>query len=91
MFKPSLTGTATFIKNILLKKEIEGKARLERLNYELLYKIKELHILNKIMSDFMPITTSDDVFKRLVDMALEILRADESRFYIINDTEKKTI
>ena len=78
-----------FIKNILLKKEIEGKARLERLNHELLYKIKELHILNKIMSDFMSITTSDDVFKRLVDMALEITRADESRFYIINDTVKK--
>lgn len=78
-----------FIKNILQKKKIEGKAHLERLNHELLYKGKELHILNKIMSDFMSITTSDDVFKHLVDMALEITRADESKFYIINGTLKK--
>jgi len=53
-----------FIENIILKKEVEGKEQLERLNRELLYKVEELNILNKIMSDFITTGSSSDVFKR---------------------------
>ncbi|MDL1967762.1 MAG: response regulator [Deltaproteobacteria bacterium] len=78
-----------FIENILLKKEVEGKEQLERLNRELLYKVEELNILNKIMSDFTITSSSSDVFKRLVDTTIKVIHADEARFYVINEAVKR--
>ena len=78
-----------FIENIFLKKEIESKARLEKLNNELMYKVEELNILNNIMSDFTMITSSMDVFRRVVDKGAEITHADELRFFVINDSVKR--
>ncbi len=78
-----------FVENILLKREIESKERLEALNRELLDKVEELHILNKIMSDFTNISTSLNVFKKVTDLAIEITRADETHFYVINETVQK--
>lgn len=74
-----------FVENILLKKEVESNRRLEKLNQELQYKVDELHILNKIMTDFTNIGTKSDVFQRIIDMTIEITPADESRFYVINE------
>jgi putative nucleotidyltransferase with HDIG domain len=78
-----------FAENILLKREIESKERLEALNKELLEKVEGLHILNKIMSDFTSISASINVFKKMTDLALEITHADETHFYIINETVQK--
>jgi len=75
-----------FIENVLLKKEVQGKERLEMLNQELLYKVEELNILNKIMSNFTSIVSAADVFKRAVDLALEITHADFANFYVINES-----
>jgi len=75
-----------FIENILLKEEVQGKERLEMLNQELLYKVEELNILNKIMSNFTSIVSAADVFKRAVDLALEISHADFTNFYVINES-----
>ncbi len=80
-----------FIENILLKKEVAHKERLEKLNRELLYKVKELHVLNKIMRNFNTISQSADVFKRVIDLTLEITPADDSRFYVINEALKKPV
>jgi putative nucleotidyltransferase with HDIG domain len=74
-----------FVENILLKKEIDGKARIESLNAELLQKIEDLQTLNRIMNDFSAVASSADVFNRLVEMAVEITHASESVFYIINE------
>ncbi len=78
-----------FIENVLLKEEVQSKARLEKLNQELLYKVDELNILNKIMSSFTTIVSSADVFKRAVDIALEITQADYTMFHIINESVKQ--
>lgn len=78
-----------FIENLLLKEEVRSKNRLEKLNQELLYKVEELNILNKIMSSFTTIVSSADVFKRAVDMALEITQADHTMFHIINESVEK--
>lgn len=78
-----------FVENILLKREIESKERLEALNRQLLEKVEELHILNKIMSDFTTISTSMNVFAKVTDLAREITRASETHFYVINETVKK--
>ena len=74
-----------FIENLMLRKEIEGKNRLERLNRELLLKVEELNVFNKIMADFTTVTSSADVLQRTIDMAGEITHADASCFYVFND------
>jgi response regulator RpfG family c-di-GMP phosphodiesterase len=78
-----------FVENVLLKKEVEGKARLEKLNQELLYKVDELNTLNKIMQSFTTISSTADVFRQLVDMAIDIANADTSTFYVINDAGQR--
>ncbi|MGD9180597.1 MAG: response regulator [Desulfobacterales bacterium] len=80
-----------FVENVLLKKEVESKKRLEKLNQELLYKVEELNILNEIMGNFATISSSTDVFKRAVDMALEIAHADLTHFYVINETVQEPV
>jgi putative nucleotidyltransferase with HDIG domain len=74
-----------FAENVLLKNEVEGKARLERLNRELSEKVEELHILNQIMTDFTAISSSSEVLQRSTEMSTDITLAHESRFFIIND------
>jgi putative nucleotidyltransferase with HDIG domain len=78
-----------FIENVLLKEEVRGKERLELLNQELIYKVEELNILNKIMSKFTSIVSAADVFKRAVDLALDISHADFTNFYVINESVKQ--
>ncbi|MDY0361062.1 MAG: response regulator [Desulforegulaceae bacterium] len=77
-----------FINNVLLKKEVENKKRLEELNFQLSKKVDELTRLNKIMSEFTGGYSSEDVFRKLLDMAVEISGADASALYIINDTKE---
>lgn len=74
-----------FIKNLMLSKELEGKAKLEQLNAELVHKVEELNILNRILSDFSSLRESNDVFKQLVDLAVEMVSADASCFYLVNE------
>jgi len=78
-----------FIENVLLKEEVRSKERLEKLNQELLYKVEELNILNKIMGSFTTIVSAADVFKRAVEVVLEITHADHSAFYVINESVKQ--
>lgn len=73
-----------FIENIILKKEVEGKERLEKLNSELISRIHDLGIMNTIMSDFATMNSSSLIFKRIVDITREMTPADESRFFIMN-------
>jgi len=77
------------IENVLLKEEVKGKERLEKLNQELMYKVEELHILNKIMSSFTSIVSAIDIFKRAVDVTLEITHAHNAVFYMINEAIDK--
>ena len=81
-----LRQRSVFVENVLLKQEVKGKARLEKLNQELTYKVEELHILNKIMSSFTSIASTTDVFKRVVDVALEISHAHDAVFHVINES-----
>ncbi len=78
-----------FIENFLLKKEMEGKARLEELNSELLTRVEELNTFNKIMTDFSTVSNSTHTLSRAMDMAVEITCADASGLYIFNDALEK--
>ncbi len=74
-----------FVENILLQKEVEQKQRLEKLNRELVSKVEELNLVNRIMSDFAAIGSTTDVFKRVVDMTIEIAHADGAQFLVMNE------
>jgi putative nucleotidyltransferase with HDIG domain len=78
-----------FVENILLKEEIKGKKRLEELNQELLLKVEELHILNQIMGSFTTLMSTSDVFKRVVNMSLEIIHADQTTFHVVNEAVRQ--
>ncbi|MGD9139689.1 MAG: response regulator, partial [Desulfobacterales bacterium] len=75
-----------FVENVLLKEEVKSKDRLEKLNQELLYKVDELNILNKIMGSFTTTFSTSDIFKRAVDVVLEITPADQCMFHVINES-----
>jgi DNA-binding NtrC family response regulator len=62
-----------FIENMLLTKEVEGKARLEKLNKDLLDKNEELNVVNRIMTDFAALRESTDVLNQLVDLTTEFV------------------
>jgi putative nucleotidyltransferase with HDIG domain len=74
-----------FINNVLLKKEVENKKRLEDLNIKLYEKVEELSRLNRIMSEFTGGSSSEDVFNKLMSMAVEISGADAAVLYLVND------
>ena len=80
-----------YIDNVLLTKELEGKARLEQLNQELSSKVEELYTLNKIMSEFTTARRSEDIFDLVVETALDVTSAEASSFYLINDAVEKPI
>lgn len=78
-----------FVENVLLKKEVESKERIELLNRELRSKVDELGVLNSILTKFTNLTSNTDVFKRVVEMATSIAQAEESRFFVINEEIEK--
>ncbi|MGD8834760.1 MAG: response regulator [Desulfobacteraceae bacterium] len=80
-----------FIENMLLTKEVEGKARLEKLNKDLLDKNEELNVVNRIMTDFAALRESTDVLNQLVDLTTEFVHAHMACFYLINESVEKAI
>lgn len=74
-----------FIENVLLKEELESKSKIEQLNRELMTKIDELNTLNHIMSEFAKPSSSTDIFRKIVDMAVSLKKNSEAKFYIVNE------
>jgi putative nucleotidyltransferase with HDIG domain len=73
-----------FIKNMFYKRELQKKAQLEKVNQELRYKVDELGMLNKIMTHLAGMHTTSDIFKQISDMCTTLIKADDSRFFIMN-------
>ena len=76
---------ALMVENLFLKEEVEGKARLEKLNSELQGKVEELHTLNRIMGHFAATSSSSNVLQRAVDIALDVAEADRACFFVVSD------
>ena len=75
-----------FIKNLLLNKELESKRRLEELNRELVLKVEELRVLNRIMTELMSLNTGSEVLFHIAEMATLITPANLSIFYAISES-----
>ncbi|MCK5312088.1 MAG: response regulator, partial [Desulfobacteraceae bacterium] len=71
-----------FVENLILKEEIERQEKLKKLNTELVSRIDDVNILNRIMEDFSITDSSHDIFSKVVDLGLEILKADNVVFHI---------
>jgi putative nucleotidyltransferase with HDIG domain len=72
-----------FVENMLLKQEVKGKDRIEKLNRELLHKIDELETANRIMAHFAATASVAHAFQRAVDIAIEVVPADCTRFFVV--------
>jgi putative nucleotidyltransferase with HDIG domain len=77
---------ALMVENLLLKEEVQGKARLETLTAELQAKVEELHTLNRIMGHFAATSPSANVLQRAVDIALDVTAADRAGFFVVSDS-----
>jgi putative nucleotidyltransferase with HDIG domain len=85
-FRRVMQQRAMFMENMLLKQEVKGKQRLEKINRELLHKIDELDTVNRIMGHFAATSSLAHVFQRTVDIALEVVRADCARFFVVSES-----
>ncbi|MCK5100519.1 MAG: response regulator, partial [Desulfobacteraceae bacterium] len=71
-----------FVENLILKEEIERQEKLKKLNAELVARIDDVNILNRIMEDFSSTDSSDDIFNKVVELGSEVLKADNVIFHI---------
>ncbi|MGD9017577.1 MAG: response regulator [Desulfobacterales bacterium] len=74
-----------FVENILLKKELRQKEKIEKLNRQLVRKVEELNLLNRIMGEFSDVDSTADTFKRVVEMAVDVAHAHAAVFVLAND------
>jgi response regulator RpfG family c-di-GMP phosphodiesterase len=75
-----MTARSHFIENILLKEEAEKSIKLIKINQELQKKLKELETINLIFQKLDQATTSQDLFKILVNLSGKITPCDEAHF-----------
>jgi putative nucleotidyltransferase with HDIG domain len=78
---------AMLLENMLLKQEVRGKDRIEKLNRELLNKIDELDTANRIMAHFASTASVAHAFQRAVDIAIEVVPADCTRFFVVGGAD----
>ncbi len=77
-------------KNWVLKRQLEQKRQVEKLNQELHAKIREKTLLYNIIDSLSKITRSDDLYGYLVKKALEVCDASKACFFLY-DHEKRNL
>ncbi len=74
-----------FVENLILKEEVEKQERIKILNNELVARVDELNVMNRIMDDFSGAVSSNDIFAKVVDLGVDVLDAEDVSFYIYNE------
>jgi len=75
-----MTARSNFVENILLKEEAEKSRKLIKINQELQDKIKEVETINLILQNLDKATTSQDLFKILVNLSGKVTSCDQAHF-----------
>lgn len=75
-----MTARSDFVENILLKEEAEKSRKLIKINQELQDKIKEVETINLILQNLDQVTTSQDLFKILVNLSGKVTSCDQAHF-----------
>jgi DNA-binding response OmpR family regulator len=89
--KRALEQKALFVENMLLKEEVKGKERIDRLNRELSEKVRDLNILNMILRKVDWVTSSSDLFDLIVNLSADITNCDEVLFHVMDETLERPI
>jgi response regulator RpfG family c-di-GMP phosphodiesterase len=89
--KRALEQKALFVENMLLKEEIKGKERINRLNQDLSEKVNDLNTLNMILREVDWITSSSDLFDLIVKLSFDITNCDEVLFHVLDETSERPI
>jgi response regulator RpfG family c-di-GMP phosphodiesterase len=89
--KRALEQKALLVENMLLKEEVKGKERIDRLNKELSEKVRDLNILNMILRQVDWVTSSSDLFDLIVRLSADITNCDEVHFHVLEESVEKPI
>jgi response regulator RpfG family c-di-GMP phosphodiesterase len=89
--KRALEQKALLVENMLLKEEVKGKERLDRLNQELSEKVRDLNILNMILRQVDWVRSGADLFDLIVRLSADITNCDEVHFHVLEDSLEKPI
>ena len=79
------------VENMLLKEEVKGKERINRLNKELSGKVRDLNILNMILRQVDWVKSSSDLFDLIVRLSADITNCDEVHFHVLEESAEKPI
>jgi response regulator RpfG family c-di-GMP phosphodiesterase len=89
--KRALEQKALLVENMLLKEEVKGKERIDRLNKELSEKVRDLNILNMILRQVDWVKSSSDLFDLIVRLSADITNCDEVHFHVLEESVEKPI
>jgi response regulator RpfG family c-di-GMP phosphodiesterase len=89
--KRALEQKSLLVENMLLKEEVKGKERIDRLNRELSDKVRDLNILNMILRQVDWVTSSSDLFDLIVRLSADITNCDEVHFHVLEESVEKPI
>jgi putative nucleotidyltransferase with HDIG domain len=77
-----------FVDNILLKEEAKKNRKLLKVNQELQWKIQEVETINLILQQLNQVTSSNDFFTVLVNLAGKVTNCDEAHFCVYSQGMK---
>ena len=80
-----------FVENLILREEVERQDRLRELNSELISRVDEVNTVNRIMEDFSDSESSYQIFDTVVNLGLQVLKADWVHFYIWTEQDRSLV
>ena len=80
-----------FVENLILREEVERQDRLRELNSELISRVDEVNTVNRIMEDFSDSESSYQIFDTVVNLGLQVLKADWVHFYIWTEQDHSLV
>jgi response regulator RpfG family c-di-GMP phosphodiesterase len=82
----NLEQKVLLVENMLLKREIKQKRRIDRLNKELSRKVKDLNVFNTILQKVNWVTSSSDLFDMVVRLSADVTHCDEVHFHVLDES-----
>ncbi|MEA1968758.1 MAG: response regulator [Thermodesulfobacteriota bacterium] len=80
-----------FVENLILREEVERQQRLKKLNNELVARVDEVNTLNRIMEDFSVSDSSHEIFHKVVELSMDVVKSDDANFYIYLEQDSSVV
>ncbi|WP_051327197.1 HD domain-containing phosphohydrolase [Desulfatibacillum aliphaticivorans] len=84
-----MNRSAMVQENVMLKKEIKGKAQLERIHRELKEKAHDLKMLNEIIETLESAGSVKEIFEKTISLALLISEFDAAYLFLTIGADQK--